>query len=442
MADGDREPAGRPEASPARGASTRPLRHRNFALFWSASLVSNVGTWMQTVAVGALVTAGTGKATWTALVAAAMFLPIGVLAPVGGALADRLDRRRWLAAGNLAQAALATVLVTLSATGRASPGVVTAVVLLGGCAVALMLPFHHAMVRDLVPAEDVLAAASLSSAQYNMGRVLGPAVAGVVIAVGSYTLAFAINAVSFFAVVTALAFIRLERRAPTEEPHGLWSRIQAGARAARSEPGCRSAIGLIAMAAFLAAPFIALIPAKAGLLTHGSARATGAATGALTTAQGVGAVVGALVLASLAARFGRQRVLVFDLVAAPAALCLYAAAPSVPTAVVALALVGALYIGILSGLNTVVQLRAPEGFRARVLSLYLMALGVIYPLGALVQGAIADVIGLPEVTAIAAVAMIAVVVGLGVFRPQVLEALDDGPSEPATVEGSAAPAPT
>ena len=89
----------------------------------------------------------------------------------------------------------------------------------------------------------------------------------------------------------------------------------------------------------------------------------------MTTAQGLGAVVGALVLAPLAERFSRRRVVVFDLVAAPAALCLYAMSPSVPTAVVALALVGATYIGILSGLNTVVQLRAPSGFRARVLSL-------------------------------------------------------------------------
>ena len=422
----------------ARGASFRPLRHRNYALLWSASLVSNIGTWMQTVAVGALVTASTGRATWAALVAAAVFLPIGVLSPVGGALADRLDRRRWLAIGNLVEAGLATVLVVLSASGGASPALVTGVVFLAGCMLALILPFQQAMVRDLVPPEDVLGAASLSAAAYNLGRVVGPALAGVVIAVSSFTWAFAINAVSFFAVVASLAMMHLPRHRPQAEPEGMWSRIQAGARAARSEPGCRSAIGLIALAAFLAAPFIALIPAKASLLAEGGARGTGTVTGALTAAQGVGAVVGALLLAPLAERFGRRRVLVFDLVATPAALALYAVTPSVTTAVLALGLVGALYIGILSGLNSVVQLRAPTQFRARVLSLFMMALGVIYPLGALVQGAVADVIGLGDTTVVASILMVAVVAGFGLFRPEILRALGDAPKEPAVAEGSPA----
>lgn len=423
-------------------ASFRPLRHRNFALFFWANLVSNVGTWMQTVAVGALVTARTGKASWAALVAAAVFLPVGLLSPVGGALADRLDRRRWLALGNLAQAGLAAVLVALAATGHASPGPVTAVVFLAGCVLAVLIPFQQAMVPDLVPAEDVLGAAALGSAQYNLGRVVGPALAGVVIAVGSYTWAFAVNAVSFFAVVGALAAMRLAPRTPQELPRGLWSEIRQGARAARAEPGCRAAIGLIALAAFLAAPFIALIPAKALALAGSSEEATGAATGALTTAQGVGAVVGALMLAPLAERFGRRRVVVFDLVAAPVALCLYAVAPSVVTAVLTLALVGGTYIGILSGLNTVVQLRAPKEFRARVLSLYLMALGVIYPLGALAQGAVADVSSLADATVGAALLMVAAVAFLALFSPDALRVLGEAPAEPAVTEGSTAATPT
>src|SRR5687767_10298541 len=137
---------------------------------------------MQTVAVGALVTERTGQARWTALVAVAAFLPMGLLAPIGGAMADRLDRRRWLITGNVIGAALATVLALLSATGNASPGAVTFVVLLHGCSFALMLPFYQAMIPDLVPREELLAAASLGSAQYNLGRVVGPALAAVVIA--------------------------------------------------------------------------------------------------------------------------------------------------------------------------------------------------------------------------------------------------------------------
>ncbi len=405
--------------------SLRPLRSRDFSLLWSASLVSGIGTWMQTVAVGALVTARTGQATWTALVAVAAFLPIGLLAPVGGALADRLDRRRWLAIANLVEAGLATFLTVLSATGRASPAAVTLVVLANGCVAALAFPFYQAIIPDLVGPDELLAASSLGMAQYNMGRVVGPALAGVVIAATSFTVAFAVNAASFLAVVAALAVIRVPAVPDDGDELGLWGRIAAGAREARAEPGCRAAIGLIALAAFLVSPFIALVPAKAHLISTGGDKATAGATAALTTAQGVGAVVGALAIASLAARFGRRRILVFYLLATPTSLCAYAATPSVPTAVAALAVVGALYIGILSGLSTVVLIRAPAQFRARVLSLYFVALGTIYPLGALVQGAVADRVGLGWTTAGAAAVLVAIVLGIAAVRPGVLRALDD-----------------
>lgn len=418
------------------GSSFRPLRHRGFALLWSSSLVSNVGTWMQTVAVGTLVTERTGRAGWTALVAVAAFLPIGVLAPVGGAIADRTDRRRWLLLGNLLEAALAAGLAALAATGNASPGLVTGVVFVGGCMAALMLPVQQAIIPSLVPRHDLLAAASLGMAQYNLGRVVGPALAAVVIAVGSFTVAFAVNAASFLVVVAALLVLRVPPQ-PPPSGEGLWRSITDGARAAWSEPGCRSAIVLIAMAAFLLSPFIALVPAKAAAVGSGGDEATAAATGALTTAQGVGAVAGALLVAPLAARFGRRRLLVFCLVATAGALCLYAAAPSLVPAVAAIAMVGLLYVGVLTGLATVVLLRAPERFRARATSLFFVALGTIYPVGALVQGVVADRAGLATATVGGAVASAAVVVWLTAARPRFLAALDDLPSEPPIAAGAA-----
>ena len=410
--------------------SLRALRHRSFAVIWAGGLVSNAGTWMQTVAVGALVAEDTGQAVWAALVAVAAYLPIGALGPVGGALADRVDRRRFVMAADLFEGILAAVLALLAASGRASPGAVTAVVFLGGCSSALRMPFQQSVLPDLVPRDDLLAAASLGAAQFNLGRVVGPALAGLVVGLGSFTLAFAVNAVSFLAAVVAFAVIRLPDRDVTDEG-GTWARIRAGARAARADPGCRAAIGLIATVAVLASPFIALMPAVADRLADG-ARAVTAANGALTTSQGVGAVLGALTLVPLADRFGRRRVLVANLAVTPLALCAYAAAPTVPTAVAAVAVVGASYIGLLSGLSTVVQLRAPAQYRARVLSLYFVALGVIYPVGALVQGAVADQVGLPLTTAAFAAALVVVVGALAVGRPGVLAALDDrAPGAPA-----------
>jgi MFS family permease len=365
---------------------------------------------------------------------------VGVLSPVGGALADRLDRRRWLAAGNVAQGGLAVVLAFASAAGHASPLVVTGISFLNGCVAALTLPFQMAMTPDLVPRDELLAATSLGSAQYNLGRVIGPALAGAVIATTSYTMAFVVNAASFLAVVAALIVMHLPTVPKPAHREGIWHGIKEGVRVARREPGCRAAIGLIAAVAFLAAPFIALIPAKANLLAT-DAKQTAGITGILTTAQGVGAVIGALLVAPLAARLGRRRALQVAIFSTCAALTIYGYAPNVASAALALAFVGASYIGVLSGLNTVVQLRAPAAYRARVLSLFFVALGVVYPIGALVQGALADHLTLARTTTAGAVALSLVVAALAFLRPATLDALDGDQAAPITTEEAVAPSP-
>ena len=278
----------------------QPFRHRSFTLLWIGGFISYVGSWMQTVAVGALVISDTGSATWAVLVAAGAFLPIGVLSPIGGALADRLPRRPVLMTGNLAAAVTAVLLAIEVAGGHDNPGVLVALVTLQGSVSALIGPFQSAILPDLVPARQFLAATSLNSAQFNLGRIVGPALAGATVAAFGYPVAFVANAVSFLAVVIALIFVRLGP--PGGQPSGLLASVRDGFTAARREPSCWAAIGTIAVVAFLASPFIALVPVMAHHLTHGGARAVAQTTAILTTAQGAGAVAGALCLAPLAAR--------------------------------------------------------------------------------------------------------------------------------------------
>lgn len=425
-ATGGRRPAGAgPTGSPPAGAGRagsplRPLHSRNFALVWSAALVSNAGSWMQTVALGVLVTARTHQPLWTGLVAAAAFVPIGLLSPVGGALADRFDRRSWLTATTFAELAVAAALAGLAATGTTSPGLVVVVAFLGGSAAALGFPAYQALLPDLVPSEDLVAAVSLSSAQFNLGRVVGPALAGLALVAGGYTLAFAANAASFLAVVVALALVRLEHRATG---HGvresLHRRVVAGVRIALAEPGCRAAIGSISVVALLVSPFIALVPAMAIDVFHRGA----SATSMLVTAQGIGAVVGALVLPALAARVGPGRAVVGALAALPVAAAAYGLAPTFWLSAAALAVLGACYLCVLSGLNTVVQLRAPERARGRVLGVYLMGLGLVYPLGAVLQGAVAGSGGLRAVTVAGAAGLGILLVVVAVAARPVLAAL-------------------
>jgi len=389
--------AGRAQRTGPRFTSVRPFRHRSFTLLWIAGFISYVGSWMQTVAVGALVISDTGSATWAVLVAAGAFLPIGVLSPIGGALADRLPRRPVLMTGNLAAAVTAVLLATEVAGGHDNPGVLVALVTLQGSVSALIGPFQSAILPDLVPAREFLAATSLNSAQFNLGRIVGPALAGATVAAFGYPVAFVANAVSFLAVVIALIFVRLGP--PGGQPGGLLTSVRDGFTAARREPSCWAAIGTIAVVAFLASPFIALVPVMAHHLTHGGARAVAQTTAILTTAQGAGAVAGALCLAPLAARLGRGRLLAGNLAVLPAVLIGYGASQTRWEGTAALFVVGLVYIGVLSGLTTVVQLRAPPAYRGRVLSFFLVALGVAYPLGSLAQGPVIDRVGLGWTTA-------------------------------------------
>jgi MFS family permease len=383
-------------------------------------LVSTIGSWMQTVALGVVVTADTHKPFWTGMVAAAAFVPIGLLSPVGGALADRLDRRRWLLVTTFAEAIIAAVLAVLAATNHDPPWALTVMAFLGGVASAVGFPAYQAILPDLVPRDELLAAVSLSSAQFNLGRVVGPALTGVVLVAGSAAWAFAINAASFGAVLLALVLVSLPPRSVSRtsiEP--IARRIREGARIAAGEPGCRSAIVLIGIVALVGSPFIALVPAMA---INGLDAGAGG-TAALVTAQGVGAVCVALLMAWLARALGRGRLAVLALFAFPSALVWYGASPTLVLAALAVFAVGGCYLGVLSGLNTVVQLNAPDHARGRVLGLYMMALGTLYPVGAVVEGSIANAIGIRSTTVGAGVLLLAVMATIGVVRPALFDGL-------------------
>jgi MFS family permease len=409
--------------------SFAPFRHRRFTLLWTGAFVSNIGTWMETIGVGILVTTATGKAGWTGLVAAAGFLPTALLSPLGGALADRVPRRTLLIATTSFQIVFAGLLTVVASLGDPSPSLVTLIVLGAGCANAVGFPAFQAMLPDLVPRDDVPGAVALSSAQWNLGRVIGPALAGLVIGLGGYELAFLLNTLSFFAVLAVVASFRL----PAVSPSGLSivGSIREGARFVRSDAALRFVVGCMALNSLLAAPFIALIPAVALDLFHEEKLGTAA----LVTAQGVGAVVMGLALATLFGRFGTRRVLQAVLFTLPVALVLYALAPTLPLAVVAIFTVGALYLGSLSSFTTVAQLRAPAELRGRVVSVLMMLIGALYPVGSIVQGAIADEIGLRATTTGAAVLLGASLLVWRVLRPRAAHAIGDTVTVAATVGG-------
>ena len=194
------------------------------------------------------------------------------------------------------QTVLAGVLTLLAAADAAEPWSVTLIVLGSGCAGALGFPSYQALMPDLVPREDIPGAVALGSAQWNLGRVVGPALAGIVISIGGFEWAFAVNTLSFLAVIAAIAPLRL----PPPAHHGgesILGSIASGARFSVREPGIRAVMTYLALNSLLAAPFIALVPAVA-LKVFGN-EDTG--TALLITAQGLGAVLMALMLGGLGA---------------------------------------------------------------------------------------------------------------------------------------------
>jgi MFS family permease len=403
----------------------RPFRHRAFAIIWTGSFVSNIGTWMETVAIGVYVTQATGQAAWTGTVAALTYAPTVLLGPFGGALADRFDRRRFLVGVTLFQTLLAAVLTLLAATDRLSVAAVATIVLLAGCAFAVAMPALQAMTPDLVGTDDLLGAMSLGAAQFNLGRVVGPALAGLVITAGGLAWAFGLNVVSFGAVLIALSLVRIPPLARADgAPARVLRTIADGVVAARRDPGIRTALLLLLATTFLVSPFIGLVPAVAIKVFGRGAPGTSA----LVTAQGVGAVLAALAATPLAARLGRRRLLVAALLLVGPAAVLYGLAPTFPLAVVAIALLGFVYLAVLSGTSTVCQLRAPRELRARIASLFMLGVGGGHALGLVIQGWLGDRVGLPAVTAATGLLLLGIVVAVRLTRPDLLEAMEPSPS--------------
>lgn len=402
-------------------SSLRAFQHRSYVALWVGALVSNIGTWMETVAVGVFVTETTGRAAATGIVAALMYLPAVVLSPIGGALADRFDRRRYLTWMTCAQVVVASLIAALAFTGHLTVPNVAFLAFLTGCINTLMHPAFTALLAELVPAEDLHSALSLNSAQFNLGRIIGPALAAAVLAAGGYQWAFLVNALSFVGVLAALALVRTELLDPLRTRTSLWGGVSEGFRVTWSDPGLRLALALTFFTAALISPFIGLVPVFA-IKVFGQ----GAATASLfTTCQGVGAVTCALGVGSLNDYLGRRRLLVGgSLLLGPVAM-LYWLSPTTVFAAASIFLLGGVYLVVVTGTNTYCQSRVPRAMQARVASLFSTLLGGGYALGLVVLGVLSDHIGVRVATAGASALFLGLVLWVRLRYPERMSVFED-----------------
>lgn len=377
---------------PMASASLAPFRSRDFSLMWAGALVSNIGTWMETVALGYYVADTTGKASWSAIVAAAGFVPAAVVGPVGSAMADRLRRRRVLIVTNGLAGVLAAILAVWVGGGNATPLGLAILGFIAGAIVMFGFPSFQTSLPDLVPREHLVAAVGLSNAQWNLGRIIGPAFAALAIEIGGIGLALWCNAISFIAVIIAVSLVHLPNNRGERRP--VFAALSDGFRFARTTSAMRRMLVVMIVVVGLGSPFIAFVSQMATNVFGGDSTATSV----LVMAQGVGAVAAAFTLGSITKRLGSWRVMVTAAMSFSAALILYGSAPTLWIAAPALTCVGVSYGFAFTSMAGIAQHNAPDEMRGRVLAVNSFVLGVLYPLGTVVQGAIADKTSLRTVT--------------------------------------------
>ncbi len=393
----ERQEFARPASRESRLAlAVRALRHRNFQLFFAGQLISLVGTWMQTVAQSWLVYRMTNSALLLGTVGFASQIPVFIIAPIGGIVADRRDRQHVVIATQTASMILAGILAALTLSGRVQ--VWHIMVLASGLGVvnAFDIPARQAFLIDMVGREDLMNAIALNSSMFNGARIIGPAVAGILVASIGEGWCFFANAVSYIAVIVGLLMMRIEHAAKLAAEGSPLQNILEGFAFVKNTKPIRAILLLLALVSFVGMPYAVLMPVFADKILHGGARALGI----LMCSTGVGALLGA---ASLAARVGVRglgRLIAICSVGFGASLVLFAFSRIFWLSTVLLLPVGFCMMVQMASSNTLIQAMVPDQLRGRVLSVYTMMFMGMAPFGALGAGAVAHRVGAPWTVAV------------------------------------------
>lgn len=364
----------------------RALRHADYRLFFAGQSASLVGTWMQGVAQSWLVLQLTDSAFRLGLINTLQFLPLLLFALVGGAVADRLPKRRLLIGTQMALAAQALLLAALVAGGRVEYWQVGVLALAMGLVNTLDLPARQSLVAELVGPDDVASAVSLNSAAFNSARVIGPAIAGLLIARYGIAPAFLVNGLSFSIVVLALLRLRGGRVARPRRGTSILADVREGLRYAHATPVIRQTLTLLLVVSVCVFNFNVFVPLLSRNVLGLDARGFGLLMGAV----GVGAVSGALTLGFLGRRAPARGVIVATAAVACTAVVVLGTVRHAGLAAAVLIVVGYAAIITMASCNTTLQLAARDEFRGRVMSLFTLVFGGTFPIGAFCMGAAAE----------------------------------------------------
>ena len=391
----------------------RALRHRNYRLFFIGQLISLTGTWMQSVAQGWLVLRLSDSPAMLGLVAAAASLPVLLLSLPAGALTDRVSKHRLLLVSQVVAMALAAVLAGLTLTERIEVWHVVVLATLLGVVTAFEGPARQAFTVEMVGREDLLNAIALNSSIFNAARTVGPAVAGVVVALIGEGLAFAMNAASFVFVIASLLLMRLS---PFRPPSGVQRRgqLREGLRYIQNEPRVRALLIQAAAISLFCFAYIPLLPVFARDILHVGA----SGLGMLSAVSGLGALTAALMLAQFGDALPRGRLVRLAALLQPGLLIAFSASRWLPLSLLLIGIAGWAGVTTMALTNTLIQAIVPDLLRGRVMSVFTLLLMGLSPMSGMLVGGLAQVVGsVPLVVAGSALTGWLIVATLAVRAP-------------------------
>ncbi len=398
MAEPTQEPAEVLDAiaSPPSGggrpvAAFRAMRHRNFRLFFSGQLISLVGTWMQMVAQSWLIYRLTGSSLLLGTLGFVGQIPIFLLAPLGGLVADRWPRQRVVIATQICSMVLAAVLAALTLSGHIKVWELMVLAMLLGVVNAFDVPARQSFLIEMVGREDLLNAIALNSSMFNGARVAGPAIAGILVAWIGEGWCFFANAVSYLAVIGGLLMMRIKKVKRVEDSVSPLENMKEGFRFVQHTKPIRALLLLVGLVSVVAMPYTVLMPIFADRILHGGVSAYGMLMGAI----GVGAVVSGLTLAMRTELRGLGNIVAYAAIGFGFTLVLFGASRWFWVSFVILVPAGVTMMLQFTATNTLIQAMVPDRLRGRVMSVYSMMFLGMAPVGALLAGALAARIGAP-----------------------------------------------
>ena len=369
-------------------ATLRALKNRNFQLFMSGQLISLIGTWMQTVAQSWLVYRLTGSSVQLGLIGFAGQIPVFLFSIPGGIAADRLSRRQVVIGTQAASMALAFALAALELSHTVQIWHVYVLSGLLGIVNAFDIPARQAFLGDMVGRGDLINAIALNSAMFNASRMVGPAVAGILVATIGEGWCFFVNGVSYIAVIAGLLAMHVTRQERTTTTSPLED-VREGFRFVIHNAPIHALLILLGVASLAGTPFAVLMPIFADQILHGGAQALGWLTGV----SGVGAVIGALMLATRKQVRGLGRWVWISGAAFSLSLTGFGLSRTYWLSLALMVPIGFFMMIQFGASNTLIQTMSPDSLRGRVMSVYSMMFMGMAPIGALVAGAVAERVG-------------------------------------------------